>query len=210
MLVEPRRRGTEDLAHRRRWAGRAPSLIALLVFVPAGPGAGAQENTYQNEKFGYTVVYPAHWFPSGNVYSNAFELRNYEPESLESTPERNRASVIVVDTVNESPVVTDTFLDSLSSEPPFCTAHLSIDGRRGVRVLGRMLAQPLGPGAARAPGSAPVSRDPKFFFAINLFIADGKQLISLEARTPVDADPAVIADILKIQESVRFSTRRVE
>ena len=196
-----------SVAHQRSQAsGCFSSLLTLFIFLLGSNGPDAQGNVYRNEKFGYAVFYPPRWFPSGNVYSNAFELRNYDPKSPESVLERNRASVIFVDTVNESAAVSDRFLDHLDTEPPFCVDHFSIENRRGVRVPRRVPAQRPGRGAARALPSGQATGAPNFFFAIDAYIANGKHLLSIEARTPAEADPAVIEDIMRIQESVKFQT----
>lgn len=58
----------------------------------------ADAKVYVNEKFGYTLSYPANWFPSETKYANAFEIRNYSPKDPASMPERNRASIVILTT----------------------------------------------------------------------------------------------------------------
>jgi len=194
------------VTRQRRQARCALGVLLLHGLLLASSEAAAQGKFHRNEKFGYVVFYPERWLPSGNVYANAFELRNYDSKSPGAVAERNRASLIVVDTLNESPEVTSRFLDGLATEPPFCIVRLSIGGRRAVRVARRMPAQQLGPGAAGAPPSGQATAGPRFFFAIDAHIANGKHLISIEARAPVEADPEVLQDVMWIQENVKFQT----
>src|SRR5439155_26500763 len=72
----------------------------------------ARGPVYRNEKFGYTVSYPDHWFTSRLQYANEFEIRNYVSVDPQVSS-RNRALVCIVDNVYESAVVTDRFLVSI-------------------------------------------------------------------------------------------------
>ncbi len=192
--------------HHRRHIGHRILLLSTLLLASDGNAQAIYKNenfdySYRNVKRGYTITYPVHWQPSGNAYSNAFEIRNYDTQAPEDVPERNRASVIVVDTINEHAGATEAFLNGLDATPPFCLERLSIDAHRAVRVINRIPAQPLAPGATRAqPGQG----DATFYLCIDLYIANGKHLISIEARVPVGADAAVLEDILRIEDSVKF------
>jgi len=150
---------------------------------------------YRNEKFGYTVSYPDHWFPSRLQYANACEIRNYVSEDPQ-VPARNRAIVRIVDKVNESAEVTDRLLNRLvagQNTPEQEHQTLAIDGHRAVRVRGKL---------AYSTGSS--IDKPAFYLAISTYIADEKHMISLEASAPVDVDKSVIQEIVKIEESVKF------
>src|SRR5438093_10655781 len=70
----------------------------------------ARGPVYRNEKFGYTVSYPDHWFPSRLQYANEFEIRNYVSDALQVT-ESNKALVHIVDTVNKNEEITNCLLD---------------------------------------------------------------------------------------------------
>ncbi len=155
----------------------------------------ARGPVYRNEKFGYTVSYPDHWFTSRLQYANEFEIRNYVSEDPQ-VPARNRALVRIVDKVSESAEVTDRFLDSLvarQNTPKQEHQTLAIDGHRAVRVRGKL---------AYATGSS-IDKT-AFYLAISTYIADEKHTISLEASVPVDVDESVIQEIIKIEESVKF------
>jgi len=95
---------------------RAFFIIILTTFIVGEEAASMQQEVrgqvYRSEKFGYTVSYPDHWFPSRLQYANEFEIRNYVSEHPQ-VPARNRALVRMVDKVNESAEVTDRFLDNL-------------------------------------------------------------------------------------------------
>jgi len=175
-------------------------FITILIIFMVGEEAISMEEearaqVYRNEKFGYTVSYPDHWFPSRLQYANAFEIRNSISEDPQ-VPARNRALVRIVDKVNETANVTDRFLDSLvvgENTPAQEHQTLAIDGRRAVRVRGK-LAYPTGSSIDK----------PRFYLAISTYIADEKHMISLEASAPVDVDESVIQEIFKIEESVKF------
>jgi len=55
----------------------------LIIFIVAEEAINMQQaiaKVYGNEKFGYTVSYPDHWYPSRLRYANEFEIRNYVSE----------------------------------------------------------------------------------------------------------------------------------
>lgn len=195
--------------------GHSFLTVFLLVVLCCGCNQGYYPNLYTeaqsprkiytNEEFGYTVSYPDNWFPSGIVYANAFELRNYDPKNPQSLPEKNRASIIIVDTVNQSEEATDEFLDSLlPGENTPEHRILGVDGRHAVRIYRKVPAQHLGPGASSALGpKAPVGQ-PDVLCAMSMYVANGKRLISLEALALAQADASVMEEINKIEESVQF------
>lgn len=189
-----------------------PAVLLFVVLGVCGRGQPqAQGKVYVNQKFGYQVSYPANWFPSGNTYANAFEIRNYDPQNPASVAESNRASLTIVDVVNDSAEITSRFLDSLAASgqsPPRSRAQraaqtLTIDGHRAVRVERKAPGQQLGHGAAGALGG-PVGPPPAFFY-LSTYVADGKHLLSLEAAAPAGADASVISDIRSIEDSVKFN-----
>jgi hypothetical protein len=109
-----------------------------------GAEARLEKKVYRNEKFGYTVFYPDHWFPQGINYSNKFEILNYDPENPQSVPQRNRVSVIFIDTVYANEEITSNYLDSLLVEKNLSVQHsdfLFIDNHRAVRVRKKTLSQ---------------------------------------------------------------------
>jgi len=185
-------------------------LLALLFCFYAEAKAG--EKSYTNDKFHYTVFYPDHWFPSGIVYGNAFEIRNYDPTNPQSVPESNRASVIIVDIENEDAEATDRFLDSLlagAETPEQERQTLIIDGHRAVKIRRKVLGRQLGPGASRASSSGPITTDQsKFFYSISTYIADGKHIIAIEASAPVESEASVVEEIIKIEESLEFNNSK--
>lgn len=171
----------------------------LTTFIVGGEAISMQQEArgpvYRNEKFGYTVSYPDHWFTSRLQYADEFEIRNYVSKNPQ-VPARNRALVRIVNKVNESAEVTDRFLDSLvarQNTPEQEHQTLAIDGHRAVRVRGK-LAYPTGSSIEKTG----------FYLAISTYIADEKHMISLEASAPVDVDESVIQEIIKIEESVKF------
>ena len=174
-------------------------IIILTTFIVGEEAVSMQQKArgpvYRNEKFGYTVSYPGHWFPSRLQYANEFEIRNYVSEAPQ-VPARNRALVRIVDKVNESAEVTDRFLDSLVAKqntPKQEHQTLAIDGHRAVRVRGKLVY----------PTGSSIDT-PTFYLAISTYIADEKHMVSLEASAPVDVDESVIQEIIKIEESVKF------
>jgi hypothetical protein len=178
---------------------RASFIIILIIFVVAEEAITMQQaiaKVYGNEKFGYTVSYPDHWYPSRLRYTNEFEIRNYVSEDP-LVPARNRALLRIVDKVNESAEVTDRFLDSLvvgQNIPKQERQTLAIDGHRAVRVRGKLVY----------PTGSSIDT-PTFYLAISTYIADEKHMLSLEASAPVDVDESVIQEIIKIEESVKFN-----
>jgi hypothetical protein len=53
-------------------------IIILIIFIVAEAAINMQQaiaKVYGNEKFGYTVSYPDHWYPSRLRYANEFEIR---------------------------------------------------------------------------------------------------------------------------------------
>ena len=166
-------------------------------------GKPAQEKVYTNDKAGYVLTYPLHWFASDTVYANAFELRNYDPKNPQSVPERNQAILVVVETINDSAEVTEKFLDDLKPQPPFGLTHLTIDGHRAVRLTRRVNERSLGPGALRTSTVKP-SNAPRSYFLIETYIARGRSLLSIQATMPVEADSSVIAEATGIGEKLKF------
>src|SRR6266516_4319680 len=125
-------------------------ITVLIIFIVAEEAITmeqeAREKIYRNEKFGYTVSYPDHWFPSGIIEANAFVINNSDPNNPQSIPKRNRAYIIIADRVNESVEATAKFLDSLlvgEKTPEQEHRTLTIDGSRAVRVCGKV-AYPTG------------------------------------------------------------------
>jgi len=57
------------------FSSRFLRIIFLLALLCLYTEAQAVGKVYRNDKFRYTVFYPDHWFPSGIVYANAFEVR---------------------------------------------------------------------------------------------------------------------------------------
>lgn len=172
--------------------------------VPTASPEG-DRNTYINEGFGYTVSYPDHWYPSGVSYANAFELRNFDSQDPQAVAEINRASLIIVDTVNENPEATQNFLDNLiPSEATPGFQEITIAGHRGVRVHKTVPGAPLSPGASTTPGLGAETEQVNYYYAISTYIENGQNLISIEASVPVGADPLVLEEIYQISDSVKF------
>jgi hypothetical protein len=175
----------------------------------AGPEAPVEFETptsYTNNSFGYTVTYPQHWYPSGITYANAFEIRNYPPGEPDTMPERNRASIIFVDTENGSASATDAYLDTLDAGE---AVPITLDGHRAIRIQREESARPLGPGASAAGAATEadgITQRAKIdtYQAISTYVDNGKHLLSIEATTPTTADQSVIDDILAISNQVTF------
>jgi hypothetical protein len=167
------------------------------------PGA---EKLYQNEKYGYTVKYPYNWFPSGIVYGNAFEIRNYEQKHSKAIAQQDQASVLIMDMPMGNAEEARRFLDGLLAQG--CNAErevkvLTIDGHRAVRVKQRVEAQKPGGGVLRRLTTPPVS-GPAILFNISTYMVNGAQVLHLWGRVAVEADPGVLDEIVRIQESVHF------
>jgi hypothetical protein len=176
--------------------------------------AGQAQTTnklYTNEKYGYAVQYPHMWFPSGIVYGNAFEIRNYDPKIPQTGTEQDRADLLILDIPMGSPEETNRFLDSLLAQKSYAEREveaLMIDGHRGVRVKQRLKAQELGPGVARLSIPSSVHPSSKFFH-ISTYIANGAQILHLWGKVSAEADRAVIDEIIQIQESVTFEREEI-
>ncbi len=167
----------------------------------------AREKVYVNEKFGYKVTYPSNWFPSGFTYANAFEIRNYDSRNPQSVPERNRASVVIVDTVNDDKNATDKFLDSLlvgESRPGNEHQALVVDGRRAVKVIRKERAQRLGKGPSWALKPSGSPQPGAQIFLVSLYVQDGKHLVSIEGTAIAEADLSVLDEMKQIEESLKF------
>ncbi len=196
-------------------------LLMIAVALPSqslpvetfSPPKGLTEETqvkekfYVNEKFGYVVTYPSNWFPSGITYANAFEIRNYDYRNPQSVPERNRTSVVIVDTVNDDRNATDKFLDSLlvgESTPENEHQALVVDGHRAVKVIRKEKAQRLGKGPSRALKSSGSPQPEAQIFLVSLYVEDGKHLVSIEGTVSAEADLSVLDEMKQIEESLKF------
>jgi hypothetical protein len=167
----------------------------------------AKEKVYVNEKFGYVVTYPSNWFPSGITYANAFEIRNYDPKNPQSVPEKNRASVVIVDTLNDDKDTTGKFLSSLrvgESTPENEHRPLVVDGHRAVKVIRKEKAQRLGRGPSRALKSPGSPQPEAQIFLISLYVEDDKHLISIEGTVSAEADVSVPEEMNRIEGSLKF------
>ncbi len=161
-----------------------------------------------NEAAGYSVSYPENWFSSGITYANAFELRNYAPGNEHLLPESERASLSIADTRTAGASEARAFLeDSVKNVPDSDFARLEIRGRPAVRILRRVAARPLGPGASRAPGGSVdrTAQELRFHY-VATFVADGERVITMEASVPVAAARRTLDEILDIEGSLRFDS----
>ena len=177
--------------------------------VLAQPVQPPTEKLYQNDKYGYTVTYPHKWFPSGIVYGNAFEIRNYPPKNSTAIAQQDQASVLIMYMSMENAEEARRFLDSLLAQGGNAEREvkaLTIDGHRAVRVKQRAEAQELGGGVLRRVPTRPAS-GPASLFHISIYIVNGAQVLHLWGKVAVNADPAVIDEIVRIQESVHFRKR---
>lgn len=217
------RRGARVSRARRmhhRIGRRSLAAIAAVMFIVLAPPARATDATaepdrsstsnglHRNDRYGYVVSYPSGWLPSGIVYANAFELRNYDAERLTTTPVKDRASVLIVDTVGESAEGNQRLIEEMSADPNVRSEPITVNGRRGVKLSRVVGASPLGRGASRG-AAVQEGASPESLYMIDVYIANGRHLISLEARVSVDADPSVLDDIAKIQRSLGFYKSRV-
>src|SRR5712692_10501431 len=104
---------------------------------PTAPGYQSHTVTNAQDGLSYTVTYPANWHPSGIAYANSFEIRNYPPDSPQTTPARNRANVLATDTADDTPEAAARFLDDRLRAPNMLPANqrsLTINGYRAVKV----------------------------------------------------------------------------
>lgn len=197
-------RGCADVRSACGFLTPAFFVIAYLAFVSS---ASAGNKVYTNQAFGYTGSYPADWVPSGLTYANAFEIRNYERGNPEVVPARNRASLVIVDTISENMDATEQFLDSLPA--PQKTTSLEsqvflVDGRRAVTVRRVVPARLAGKGTLQRAPSEILNDRPGAHLAISTYIGNGRHMIALEASAPAEADESVIREIMAIEQSVRF------
>jgi hypothetical protein len=191
-------------------------IVVLLVLAlwkgdaiaePYTGQAQTTEKLYKNDKYGYAVQYPSTWFPSGIVYGNAFEIRNYDPKNSRTRNEQDQASLLILDMPMGSPEETNRFLDSLlaqKSQEGREAEALAIDAHRGVRLKQRFKAQEPGPGVARRPSISPSALGPSSFFDISTYIANGPQILNLSGKVSAEAASGVIDEIIRIEESVTF------
>jgi hypothetical protein len=189
------------------------ALASLIVAGNAGSNAGngsareAGHEVYTNEKFGYSMSYPQHWAPSGITYANAFEIRNHAGTDSK-VPEKNRASLIVVDTLNDSADVSRKFVESyLAAESTADDKRwkLQVGGQRAVRIHKKVRARSLGPGTLHALGIRP--GEAAHYLAISTYVAHGRHVLSMEGVVPIEADPEVVSEIDRIQSNVTFVHR---
>ena len=184
-------------------------LASLVVAASAGDGNAPEpeHEVYTNEKFGYSMSYPKHWAPSGITYANAFEIRNHVGTDSK-VPEKNRASLIFVDTLNDSAEVSRKFVEShLSAESTTDDRRwkLEVDEHQAVRIHKKVRARSLGPGTLHALGIGP--GEAAQYLAISTYVAHGRHVLSIEGVVPIAADPELVAEIDRIQSSVTFSGR---
>jgi hypothetical protein len=185
-------------------------LLALAWGAAEGVGAARSveaagkpsSKVYRNERYGYEVRYPQAWFPSGVVYGNAFEIRNYPPRTPRVRSARNRATLLFLDMPMASPTEASGYLAGLlaqgSNQVRKVTA-LTIDGKRAVRMTQRLPEQVLGPGVA---GSEPTKR--VMALHIKTFVAKGAFVLQLWGVVRADARREVIAEVIGIENRVRF------
>lgn len=155
------------------------------------------------ESVAYSLSYPAHWGPSTNTYANAFELRNYGPNVTVATPERNRASVVVVYTIDDTAEAAQRYFDGLGG------SRFELAGHPAKRTRHRVAPEGLGPGMRRADGEEDVGGAPDHW-VISTHVVNGRVLLAIEGRAPVTADAEVLAEILRIEDSIRFVSAKKE
>ena len=160
-----------------------------------------QRKTVWNDadQYGYILCYPANWHPSDIDYANAFEIRSYPADASGSTPESDKANLVLTDTTNDTAAATDAFLDQQLQQPntlPADQRSLSINGHRAIRVYSeRPAAQPLGgPQPTTPTASATVE-----LLGFSLYVAVGRHVIQLDGTARADADSRVINDIKSIE-----------
>ena len=173
----------------------------------APSAARAEAGVHRNEKFGYGLAYPDGWWPSGIAYANAFDLRNYDPKKPGEVAESDRATLMIVDTMNENATITNRFLDGLmggGSSRDHEHRELTIDGHRAVSVRKKMPAARLGRGAKRALPAAGSNAPPGSLWLVATYIADGRHVVALEASVSVEANPKIVEEIEAIARGVRF------
>lgn len=179
-------------------------LCVLCALLPVFGEGQAPRKTYTNGKFRYAISYPATWFPSGINYANAFELRSYDFKHPESVVERNRASVLITDTVNDDAEATNRFLDRMRLQAGK-SGFLLIDGHRAVRVERREPARQVS-GGVSATSVTPGTPAPRTFnYHISTYIADEKHLISMEGSATAEADSTIVNQINEIENSLTFA-----
>jgi hypothetical protein len=157
-----------------------------------------------NDGAGYRLCYPQNWHPPDTTYANAFEIRNYPSQQPESVEERNRASLVVVDTRNDDAAASSQFLDQLLTQEndlPSDQRAVTVDGFRAVRVYRRVPAAQLGPGVA-TPSSTAVP----LLLRFAVYIAQGNHVFSLEGVLPEGADPGVIQELKDIEGGIQMLT----
>jgi hypothetical protein len=180
------------------------ALCVLCALLPVFAEGQAPRKTYTNEKFCYTISYPATWFPSGTNYANAFEVRSYDAKHPESVAERNRASVLITDTVNDDTAATDRFLDSMRLQAGK-SGFLLIDGHRAVRVERKEPARQVSGGVSAISGPPGSTQLPILYYDISIYIADEKHVISMEGSATAQADSTMVNQINEIENSVTFA-----
>jgi hypothetical protein len=158
-------------------------LVLLMLAAWAGEGmageqaSGAAEKLYKNDAYGYTVWYPQTWFPSGIVYGNAFEIRNYDPQHPQARAAQDRASLVILDMPMGSPEEAHRFLDSLLTQGSHAEQDiqaLTLDGHRAIRVKQRLKAQEPGRGAGVALRTTPpMPGVSTMLFHLSTYIANG-------------------------------------
>jgi hypothetical protein len=190
-------------------------LLVLLILAvckgegPCGKQAGQEaEQRYTNAQYGYTVWYPRTWFPSGIVYGNAFEIRNYEPHNPQARAPQDRASLLILDVPMESPEAAQQFLDNLLAQeenPERKVIALTIAGHQAVRVQQQLKAQEPGPGVIRRSPVSPSTPGLAIWVHLSTYIVNSSYVLHLWGRVPVGADPAVVEELIQIQDNVTFA-----
>jgi hypothetical protein len=198
----------------RRFAIPSLSLLSLvlLALVWAGEERGAapssqpagksQSNVYRNERYDYEVRYPRSWFPSGVIYGNAFEIRNYPSGRPGARPARDRATLLILDMPMGSRAEARRFLNALlaqGSNAKRRVTRLTIAGRRAVRVRQRLPAQQLGPGFA-----PPVSGVRQEILHLKTYVTNRSFVLQLWGTARANARKEVIADLARIENAVSF------
>jgi len=170
----------------------------------ASEGTRTRESTIEvDHDVAYALTYPAQWHRSTVAYANAFEIRNHTPTQLASVPERNRASVIVIYTKNETADATRQYFNRLEGQ------LFDLSGRPAKRQRRRVSPEALGPGT-RAPSDMDGARSAPDHWVISTHVANGKVLLAIEGSVPVTADAKVVDEIVEIEDSLRFVNSKKE
>ncbi|MBI4053832.1 MAG: hypothetical protein HY397_00715 [Candidatus Doudnabacteria bacterium] len=166
--------------------------------------------SYSDNKLGFTVKYPGSWFPSRQMYSNVFEIRNY---GISKTPQPREKSGQVMIGPHEVRLDSkdalkrlDDIVSARQNPKDAVVKRFSIQGRPAVKISYKY--PPAQTGFAQEPNQPPLPVIDKEIFQNYLAVADGVNIITVIGVAWEDTDTQVLCEIDAIISSLSLLSMR--